>query len=141
VLNNPNYVPKQWHGTLLTLAILIVAIIFNTVLVRKLPLLESVFVFIHILGVVVCIPVLVLIPKTTGGSPLIDFFNPNGWMSNGVVTVIGMVPVVLALIGFDSPINMSELPSPVPTASVLFLTFLLQVRRLKTPPMPCQRFC
>lgn len=37
-LNNANYGPERWHGTLLTIAIVFFAIFFNTVLANRLPI-------------------------------------------------------------------------------------------------------
>ena len=34
-LNNASYVGKGWHGTLLTIAVALVAILFNTVLAKR----------------------------------------------------------------------------------------------------------
>ena len=50
VMNYPNYVPQAWHGTLLTLAVSAFSVLFNTVLARKLPLIEALVLIIHIFG-------------------------------------------------------------------------------------------
>jgi len=108
VLNIPTYNYKQWHGSLLDLAFLLVAVVFNTILARRLPLVEGLFVFFHILGVVIFIPVWVLSPTRAGGSPLTEFFNPGGWSSTGLAAMIGMVGPITALIGFDCSVHMAE---------------------------------
>lgn len=38
ILNDPTYVHKAWHGTLLSIAIVFFSIIFNTALASRLPL-------------------------------------------------------------------------------------------------------
>jgi len=64
VLNVKSYDYHRWHGTLLTLAIVAVAILFNTLLVRRLPMVQGLFVFTHILGgIVLFIAPLVLSPR------------------------------------------------------------------------------
>jgi amino acid transporter len=109
-LNHPNtYVPKQWHGTLLMLAFLSVCIFFNTVLAKSLPIVERLFVVVHILGIFIFVPLWVLSPKLTGGSPLIEFYNPGGWSSNGVATLVGSLAPVTAMIGFDCSVHMGML--------------------------------
>ena len=50
VLGNPNYSPTEWETALFSWAILMLAIFANTVLYRKLPLLEGIVTFIHVLG-------------------------------------------------------------------------------------------
>jgi hypothetical protein len=104
-LNIETYNFQRWHSTLLTFAFLFIAVIFNTFLARKLPLVESFFVFCHILGIVIFIPLLVLSPKRSGGSPLVEFYNP-GWSSVGLATMIGTFSPTAALIGFDCSIHM-----------------------------------
>jgi amino acid transporter len=111
ILNLPNYKPQAWHGTLLCIAIIFIAIIFNTYMARKLPLVEGLLVFSHILGVVIIIPLLILAPRRAGGAPLVEFWNPNGWSSDGVATLIGLLPVALSLVGFDCSIHMGAMSS------------------------------
>jgi choline transport protein len=38
VLNNPDYVFERWHGTLLTIAVVLFTITFNTALANRLPI-------------------------------------------------------------------------------------------------------
>ena len=49
-LNNPNYVPQQWHGTLLLWATVIVAVLINTVFGQLLPPIEALMLVVHVLG-------------------------------------------------------------------------------------------
>jgi choline transport protein len=106
----PNYVYERWHGTLLTFIFLLIAVVCNTVFARALPMVEVAFVLCHILGVVIFIPLLALSPtRAVGGSPLVEFYNPSGWISNGVATWIGSLAPVTALIGFDCSVHMGKL--------------------------------
>jgi amino acid transporter len=107
-LNHPNYVPKGWHGSLLTIAFICISVLCNTFLARRLPMMESILIFIHILGIVIFIPVWVLAPRQEGGAVLTEFYNPNGWMSSGVAFMVGMTGPITALIGFDCSIHMAE---------------------------------
>lgn len=50
VLNYENYVPERWHGTLLLVAIALVAAFVNTYGARHLPMLEGIILLLHILG-------------------------------------------------------------------------------------------
>jgi choline transport protein len=103
------YVYKRWHGSLLAIAFILLAVIFNTVLAKRLPMVEGFLAFLHVLGVVIFIPLLVLSPKSKGGSPLVDFYNPGGWPSDGVATMVGSAATITALIGFDCSIHMCNL--------------------------------
>jgi amino acid transporter len=109
VLNIETYIYQRWHGSLLTLGFIFIAIFFNTLLARKLPTIEAIFVFCHILGVAIFIPLLVLSPKAEGGSPLVEFFNQGGWASTGLATMVGSIGPATALIGFDCSVHMGML--------------------------------
>ena len=110
VLNIESYNFQRWQGSLLTLLFIIVAIVFNTLLARKLPMVEVIVVILHILGIFIFIPLWVLSPtREAGGSPLIDFYNGGGWSSNGLSSMIGTVGPVAALIGFDCSVHMGIL--------------------------------
>ena len=47
----PGYVLQRWHGTLITIAIIFNAIMFNTFLAVKLPLIEGILLGLHVCGV------------------------------------------------------------------------------------------
>ncbi|PTD12956.1 putative amino-acid permease [Fusarium culmorum] len=69
ILNNPTYIPHPWHGTLLAIAVAAFTVVFNTLLARKLPLIESIVLVIHIFAFFgVLVPLWVLsqeqMPKT-----------------------------------------------------------------------------
>jgi hypothetical protein len=70
---------------------------------------EGLLVFCHILGIVIFIPLWILLPRREGGSPLVDFYNLNGWMSNGVATLVSINGPISALIGFDCAVHMGIL--------------------------------
>jgi len=108
VLNVANYDYQRWHGTLLTIMIVVVAIVFNTVGARRLPLIEGLLVVCHILGIVILIPLWVLLPTRKGGAPLVEFYNPSGWNSIGTSTMVGMLSTVVSMLGFDCSVHMSE---------------------------------
>ena len=49
-LNHPDYVPQQWHGTLLFWATVIVAVFINTVTSTVLPKIEAFILVVHVIG-------------------------------------------------------------------------------------------
>jgi amino acid transporter len=105
-LNIESYESERWHGSLLMLGFILAAIIFNTFLARKLPMIEGIFVIIHILGIVIFFPQLFLSPRSRGAFPLLEFYNPSGWSSNGLATMVGASGPITALIGFDCSVHM-----------------------------------
>jgi amino acid transporter len=109
VLNIETYKYQRWHGSLLNLALLLICIIFNTFLARKLPMVEGLFVILHILGIAIFIPIWILAPRRDGGAPIVEFYNGGGWSSNGLATMVGTVAPAAALIGFDCSVHMGML--------------------------------
>jgi hypothetical protein len=84
-------------------------------------MIEGLFVLLHILGVLMFVPLWILSPRRIGGSPITEFYNPNGWISNGVATWAGINSPISGLIGFDCSVHMGINPL---TFSELFLTYL-----------------
>jgi hypothetical protein len=127
----PNYVYERWQGSLISFGFLLIAITFNTVLARRLPMVANLFVFCHVFGIVILIPLLVLSPKRHGGSPLVEFYNPNGWASNGLATLVGVSSPLTAVIGFDCSVHMCMSISKL--LASFTDGFTKQLRRLKIP--------
>jgi len=50
VLNKSDYIPESWHAVLLTFATISIAVIFNTLLAKKLPLVEGLVLILHVGG-------------------------------------------------------------------------------------------
>lgn len=111
VLNIESYEFQRYHGSLLTLLFILVAILINTFFAKRLPLVEQIFVILHVFGIFIFIPLLVLSPSPNrnSGSPLVDFYNGGGWTSNGLSTMIGTIGPIAALIGFDCSVHMGML--------------------------------
>jgi hypothetical protein len=93
---------------LLVIGLAFFAIIFNTILAKKLPLIKGLLVFLHILGVVIVIPSWVLAPLRDAHSVFVDFTNNGGWSTNGLSMIIGMLPVALSLLGLDCSVHMGK---------------------------------
>lgn len=65
VINYPGYVYENWHGTLIAIAVALFSVLFNTVLARKLPLIEGVVLIIHIFAFIgILVTLWVLSPLT-----------------------------------------------------------------------------
>jgi choline transport protein len=107
VLNIESYVYRKWHGSLLTIAVLLLSVLFNTFFARKLPMFEGILIFFHVVGVVVFVPLWILLPRAVGGWPLTEFYNQPGWSSVGLATLVGSGGPLTALTGFDCSVHMS----------------------------------
>ena len=106
-LNNPNYSPQPWHGTLLVIAVVAFAIIFNTSLAKKLPLVEGIILLIHVVGVfAIVIPLLVLAPRNDSRTALLHFNNGGNWPTMGVAFMVGLLTSLGSMLGFDCSVHM-----------------------------------
>ncbi|KAK4574910.1 hypothetical protein LTR86_000759 [Recurvomyces mirabilis] len=102
------YIAQRWHGTLLILGMLALAVLFNTFLAHSLPLLEYIVLVIHLLGFLcILIPLWVLAPKTPSAQVWTTFVNP-GWSSQGLSCLVGIVASVAPLLGADAAAHMAE---------------------------------
>lgn len=108
VLNYPDYVWHQYHGTLLAIAVVVFAVIFNTFFAARLPMLEGIVLVLHFVGFfVIMIPLWVMAPRS---SPhvLIEFSNNGGWSSVGLSAMIGAIIPVNVITGFDCVVHMCK---------------------------------
>lgn len=104
-----SYDAHRWHGTLLVIAITAFAILFNTFLAKKLPLVEGFILIIHILGLfAIIIPLWVLAPRNKAHAVFTQFTNNGGWSSTGVSVLIGMAQIASSMAGFDCAVHMCE---------------------------------
>ncbi|EUC36330.1 hypothetical protein COCVIDRAFT_38996 [Bipolaris victoriae FI3] len=109
ILNNPDYIPERWHGTLLVIAVATFSIIFNTLLARKLPLVEGIVLVLHIFGFfAVFITMWVLGPRSSAKEVFGGFQDNAGWGNVGLSVLVGQLTPIFALLGADAATHMSE---------------------------------
>ncbi|KAK8086761.1 amino acid transporter [Apiospora phragmitis] len=110
VLNYPDYVFQNWHGTLIAILIVILLVVLNTIGVRLLPWLETCAFVLHMAGFFAfIIPVWFMGPKPSPSTDVFtQFTNQGGWHSTGLSVLIGMITPVTALIGSNSAVHLSE---------------------------------
>lgn len=89
-LNNPGFVWKSWHSTLLVIAVIAFSAIFNTILASRLPSIEAVLLILHIAGLfAIVIPLWVMSPRADPHDVIFGFANEGGW-SKGISAMIGL---------------------------------------------------
>lgn len=104
ILNNPSYTPEGWHGTLLMIAVTGVAVIFNTVLIRRLPLIETMILLLHIFGFfAILIPLWVTSPRKPPSEVFFDFQDNGNWGSIVGACVLGILSPIFSFIGMSAP--------------------------------------
>jgi len=81
-LNTPGYAVPAWHGVLLTVGAVLLTIIFNTVLLRKLPTFEGGMLAIHVFAFIAIFTVLwVMGDKAPAHEVFTEWSDPQGWGS------------------------------------------------------------
>lgn len=107
VLNYESYVYQRWHGTLLVIAVVTFAVLFNTFAAKQLPTMEVLMLIFHVCGfVAVLIAMLVLSEKSSSQAVWTEFFD-SGWGSYGTSTLVGIIANVIPLLGADAAAHMS----------------------------------
>ena len=109
-LNDPNYGWEGWNTTLLTIAVVLFCVVLNIFGARRLPLVEGVLALLHFAGLFVVIIVLwTLAPRNNAHDAFLQYSNNGGWSSNGLSFMVGLTPLTLCLLGFDSQVHMCKL--------------------------------
>ncbi|KAL8671415.1 MAG: hypothetical protein Q9168_004088 [Polycauliona sp. 1 TL-2023] len=108
-LHNPSYAPQQWHGTLLVVAAVVIAISCNVFLSKNLPMAEIPILILHVVGLfAVIIPLLAMAPKNDARTALLVVSNDGGWSSTGTSFMIGLLTALSSMMGFDCAVHMAE---------------------------------
>lgn len=102
-LTNPDYNFQRWHGTLLFWAVILVAVIVNTVVSSLLPKLECLILIIHVLGFfAILIPMVYMSPHGSAKDVFTMFLNKGGWQTTGLSFFIGLAGNVFSFLGRSS---------------------------------------
>jgi amino acid transporter len=108
-LKNPDYGWERWHTTLLTIAVVSFCVFINVFVARRLPLVESFLALVHFAGLFIVIIVLwTLAPRNNAHDAFLQFSNMGGYPTDGLSFMVGLLPLTLCLLGFDSQVHMAE---------------------------------
>ncbi|QUC21752.1 uncharacterized protein UV8b_05995 [Ustilaginoidea virens] len=100
---------KPFHGTLIAWAVIMVAVLFNTVVAGLLPRVEGAFLILHVLGFFgILIPLLYYSPKGSGSDVFSTFMNEGGWPTYGISFMVGTGGLAFAFAGADAAVHMCE---------------------------------
>lgn len=100
VLNYPDYEFKRYHGTLLLYAVLAIAFIFNTILAKQLPKVESAMLIVHVVGFfAILVPLAILAPHGSARDVFATFSNSGAFKTEGVSFFVGIITSVFAFVG------------------------------------------
>lgn len=108
VLNYPDYNFERWHATLMMWAIILVAIFFNTALVKLLSLVDVASGTANIAGFfVVIVPILYFGPRASAHDVFAQYLSLGSY-SDGTAWFVGLITPVFTFLGVDCVIHMSE---------------------------------
>ncbi|KAJ9634367.1 hypothetical protein H2199_009025 [Coniosporium tulheliwenetii] len=108
-VNNPDYVPENWHGTLLIFSMVIILYVSNTWTAEWLPDVQNILMILHLFGFLAVVVVLwVLGPHPPAHAVFFEFQDFGGWSSIGLSLMVGRISAIFCLICSDSAAHMSE---------------------------------
>jgi len=109
VIFDSSYTFERWQGTLLIIAIGFISIIFNSVLAKRLPMVENIILVLHITGFfAILIPLWAMAPRNSAKTVFTQFSDGGNWGSIGLSCLVGMLGPVFTFIGPDSATHMAE---------------------------------
>lgn len=108
-LHHPDYIPEAWHGTLLVIALILAAFVFNVFFATQLPVVQGLVFVIHVCGLfAIAVPLWVLSPRKPANEVFTEFTNNGGWSSMGLSFMVGFLPISASLGGIDCVVHMGE---------------------------------
>lgn len=88
------------------IAVATLCIIVNVFFARKLPLIETFILVLHVVGFfAILIPLWALSPIRSAQSVFTQSANAYGWPSQGVACLVGIVGPMYSLLGSDSAVH------------------------------------
>ena len=96
-VNDPNYTPTNWQGTLLVFAMVLLLFIANIWGAEILPYIITGVLGVHIIGwLVIIITLWVLGPKQSASVVFSQFSNGGGWSTIGLSLMVGQITAIFA---------------------------------------------
>lgn len=114
LINWPDYanVYAGWQGTLISWAVVLVCVFFNTVVGSLLPKVEGSFMMLHVLGFfAILIPLVYYAPKATAAevfSSATSYQNAGMWPSYGTSFMVGTLGAAFSFVGADAAVHVSR---------------------------------
>jgi choline transport protein len=106
---HPTYVPVKWHGTLLTIAMALVTLAFNTLLSGHLSIYEGMFAICHFFAFApIAATLFIMAPNRPVREVFLEFTDHGGWPHIGLSVLIGQVSNMFVVLGCDVITHMAE---------------------------------
>jgi amino acid transporter len=99
-INNPDYNPTNWQGTLLMFSMVLVLFLANVFGAKKLPVGQNFLVVMHCSLLVVFVAMYAaLAPHVSAVDVFTTFTNDGNWASMGLSLMIGQITAIYSLVG------------------------------------------
>lgn len=114
LINWPDYanVYAGWQGTLISWAVVLVCVFFNTVVGSLLPKVEGSFMMLHVLGFfAILIPLVYYAPKATADevfNSVSSYQNAGMWPTYGTAFMVGTLGAAFSFVGADAAVHVSK---------------------------------
>lgn len=109
ILTDPTHDPKPWQNVMFYWAVILVAVVINTIVSSWLPRFEAIILILHILGFFgILYPLVILGPHASASEVFQNFNNGGDWPTNGLSFFVGLLGNVFAFFGADGAIHMAE---------------------------------
>lgn len=107
ILNRPSYKPQPYHATLLSFAVIFVAVFINTVISSLLPIIEGFILIFHVLGFfAILITLVYMAPHGKASTVFTTSLNAGNWPTQGISYCVGFIGNVATFVGqFDSRLS------------------------------------
>jgi choline transport protein len=94
-ITKSNFGFANWQYTPIMLGFLLIAIAFNIWGAKALPMMETVSLYGHLLGLlVVMLPLLIMAPKNSAQQAFTEVINNGGWSDTGTACLVAQVSVL-----------------------------------------------
>lgn len=109
ILDNPDYEPSRYQGSLLAWLVIAVAVFINVIIPGLLPKFENFILVFHVAGFIALMTVLWMYsPHGSTASVFATSLNEGGWSTQGLSDVIGFLGNVVTFVGADASVHMAE---------------------------------
>lgn len=109
ILDYDDYKPTNWHGTLLTWAVIALCVFINAVIPGALPRIEIGTVIFHISGFIAIVAVLWSCGTHNSASFVFTTsLNEGGWPTQGLSYCVGFLGNVATFVGADASVHLAE---------------------------------
>lgn len=100
ILNHPSYEPQPYHVTLLSFAVIFVAVFINTVVSSLLPIIEGFILIFHVLGFfAILITLVYMAPHGKASVVFTTSLNAGNWPTQGISYCVGFIGNVATFVG------------------------------------------